>query len=65
MRGDGYNTETTGLAFSPDNRKMYVAFQSNSNVYEFWRTDGMPFNGMVAGTKYHNGCGLGNIEGCG
>lgn len=51
--GDGYATETTGLAFSPDNMFMYVAFQGNSNVYSFWREDGLPFNGDVAYTKYH------------
>jgi len=30
-----------------------VAFQGNSEVFAFWRTDGLPFNGAVAGTKYH------------
>ena len=53
VRGDGYSTETTGLAFSPDGLFMYAAFQSSSNVYSFWRTDGLPFNGTVAETKYH------------
>mmetsp|Transcript_13320 Transcript_13320/g.28769 ORF Transcript_13320/g.28769 Transcript_13320/m.28769 type:complete len:787 (+) Transcript_13320:1072-3432(+) len=53
VRGDGYSTETTGLAFSPDNQFMYMAFQGNSNVYSFWREDGLPFNGVVAYTKYH------------
>lgn len=53
VRGDGYSTETTGLAFSPDSMFMYVAFQSASNVYSFWRTDGLPFDGVVANTKYH------------
>lgn len=53
VQGIGYSTETTGLAFSPDGSFMYVAFQGNSNVYSFWRTDGLPFNGTVADTKYH------------
>lgn len=53
VRGDGYNTETTGLAFSRDNMFMYMAFQGDSNVYSFWRDDGLPFNGLVAYTKYH------------
>ena len=53
VRGDGYNTETTGLAFSPDNMFMYVAFQKNSNVYAFWRTDGLSFGATKADIKYH------------
>lgn len=53
IRGDGYSTENTGLAFSPDNMFMYVAFQGNSNIYSFWREDGLPFGGLVAYTKYH------------
>ena len=50
VRGDGYNTETTGLAFSPDNKYMYMSFWGNSNIYSFWREDGLPFNGIVAYT---------------
>ena len=53
LTGDGYSTETTGLAFSPDNMFMYVSFQADSNIYSFWRTDGLPFHGAVAYTKYH------------
>jgi sugar lactone lactonase YvrE len=53
VRGDGYSTETTGLAFSPDGMFMYVAFQSNSNVYAFWRTDGLSFGATKADIKYH------------
>ena len=50
--------ETTGLAFSPDGRKMFACFQdcgckdSESGVdyscgclLEFWRADGQPFGG--------------------
>lgn len=54
VEGKEYDTETTGLAFSPDAMFMYVAFQSDSNIYSFWRTDGLPFNGTVAETKYHS-----------
>lgn len=54
VEGVGYSTETTGLAFSPDGMYMYVAFQGNSNVCSFWRTDGLSFNGTVADTKYHS-----------
>ena len=54
VRGDGYATETTGLAFSPDHKFMYVAFQGNSNIYAFWRTDGLAFNAVKADIKYHD-----------
>jgi len=54
VTGDGYDTETTGLAFSPNNMFMYVAFQRDSKLYSFWRDDGLPFNGAVAYTKYHS-----------
>lgn len=37
-----YNTETSGLAFSPDGMVMYVAFQDNA-IWQFWRADGKPF----------------------
>ena len=54
IRGDGYSTENSGLSFSPNNKFMYVSFWGNSNVYAFWRTDGLPFSGKVADTKYHS-----------
>jgi secreted PhoX family phosphatase len=54
VRGDGYGTETTGLAFSPDNKFMYVSFQENSNIYAFWRTDGLSFDAVKADIKYHD-----------
>ena len=53
VEGTGYSTETTGLTFSPDAKFMYVAFQGASEVFAFWREDGLPFSGSVAGTKYH------------
>ncbi|KAL7450438.1 hypothetical protein ACHAWC_002356 [Mediolabrus comicus] len=53
VRGDGYATETTGLAFSPDHKFMYVSFQENSNIYAFWRTDGLSFDAVKADIKYH------------
>ena len=59
-RGD----ETTGLAFSPDGRKLYAAFQDceceapQSDdcgcLLEFTRTDGMPFDGSTLGLKFHS-----------
>ena len=42
-----------GLAFSPSNKYMYLSYQGEA-VYEFWREDGLPFNGTVADTKYHS-----------
>ena len=56
VKGDGYpdtGTESTGLAFSPDNKWMYVAYYGVSAVYKIWRTDGLPFGGTVAYTNYH------------
>ena len=54
VRGDGHDTENSGLAFSPDNRHMYFSMQETSNIYDVWREDGLPFNGAVAATKYHS-----------
>jgi len=53
VRGDDYPTETTGLAFSPNGIYFYAAYQTDANIFVFWRTDGLPFNGIVADTKYH------------
>lgn len=48
-----YNSETSGLAFSPDHRKMYVSYQWAGIIFEFSRTDGYPFSGQVLDIKYH------------
>ena len=56
VKSAGYNddsTESTGLAFSPDGMFMYVAYQEESHVYAFWRTDDQPFDAAVAEIKYH------------
>ena len=45
--------ETTGLAFSPDNKSMYVSYQSPGKIVEVRRTDGCPFNGRRLDIKYH------------
>lgn len=57
--------ETTGLAFSPDGRKMYACFQDcgcdDSDdlgfncgcLLEFSRTDGMSFDGSTMSLKFH------------
>lgn len=47
------NDETTGLAFSPDNKHMYVAFQEAGVILDVWREDGHPFNGRTLNVKYH------------
>lgn len=48
-----FSGETTGLAFSPDNKRMYVAFQTPGVIFEIFRTDGYPFGGAVLDIKYH------------
>jgi hypothetical protein len=60
------NDETTGLAFSPDGKKMYAAFQDcvylnlclSSNdcgcLFEFTRMDDQSFNGSTISLKFHN-----------
>lgn len=48
-----YGGETTGLAFSPDGKFMYVSFQSPGHIFEIRRTDGLPFQGQRLDIKYH------------
>ena len=50
--GPGYNTETTGLAFSPDAKYMFVSFQGDGVIWQFWREDGLPFTGNPS--TYHS-----------
>ena len=50
--GIGTIAENTGLAFTRNNKRLYVTFQSEC-VYEFYRLDGKGFDGVVADTKYH------------
>jgi len=47
------NDETTGLAFSPDKKHLYVAYQEAGLVLDVWREDGLPFNGRTLNVKYH------------
>ena len=49
-----YNEETTGLAFSPNHKRMYVAYQANGILLEVWRKDGLPFSAKSLNIKYHN-----------
>jgi len=54
LEGPDYETETTGLAFSPDNMHMYVSFQKNpGHIFDIVREDGHPFNGKTLDIKYH------------
>ena len=48
-----HTSETTGLAFSPDKRHMYVAFQGDGVLYDIYRLDGHPFGGATLDVKYH------------
>ena len=49
-RGD----ETTGLAFSPDGRRMYVCMQEIGYLFQIERVDGEPFQGRgAANLKFH------------
>jgi secreted PhoX family phosphatase len=48
-----FTGETSGLAFSPDAKRMYVAFQKPGIIFEFTRTDGFSFGGAVVDIKYH------------
>jgi len=53
LEGD-YDSETTGLAFSPDNRHMYVSFQHNPGlIFDVTRDDGLAFDGKILDIKYH------------
>jgi len=48
-----YKEETTGLAFSPNKKHMYLAYQKNGILLDVWRKDGKKFDGTVLNTKYH------------
>ena len=48
-----YSSKTTGLAFSPDKKHMYVlAYQSQGHVWEVTQDDGLPFGGTSVDIKY-------------
>jgi len=49
-----YEEETTGLAFSPDHKHMYVAYQKNGIVLDVWRNDGLAFSAKSLNIKYHH-----------
>ena len=49
----GHVSETTGLAFSPDRKHMYVAAQSPGIIYDVTRLDGLRFDAAALDIKYH------------
>lgn len=49
-----YSDETTGLAFSPDGKHLYIAYQANGLLFCVTREDGLGFNAQVLNVKYHN-----------
>ncbi|EEC49612.1 predicted protein [Phaeodactylum tricornutum CCAP 1055/1] len=48
-----YIDETSGLDFSPDATRMYVAYQKSGLLFEIRREDGLPFHGKTLNVKYH------------
>ena len=48
-----YHDEVTGISFSPDNMRMYLAYQVNGLLFECSREDGYPFNAQPLDIKYH------------
>lgn len=53
LEGTVEGEETTGLAFSPDNKHMYFAFQEEGRLMDVTRKDGLPFSGQEVNIKYH------------
>ena len=49
----GKINETSGLAFSPDNKRMYVAFYNEGILFEITRTDGLPFSAEGTTLRHH------------
>lgn len=48
-----YKDETSGLAFSPDAKHMYIAYQENGVLLDVTRLDGLPFHAKSLNVKYH------------
>eukprot|EP00535_Pseudo-nitzschia_heimii_P013021 CAMPEP_0197200236 /NCGR_PEP_ID=MMETSP1423-20130617/34294_1 /TAXON_ID=476441 /ORGANISM="Pseudo-nitzschia heimii, Strain UNC1101" /LENGTH=497 /DNA_ID=CAMNT_0042654111 /DNA_START=408 /DNA_END=1901 /DNA_ORIENTATION=- len=45
--------ETTGLAFSPNGKHMYIAYQENGILFDVTREDGLAFDAQSLDVKYH------------
>ncbi|KAL3905022.1 MAG: hypothetical protein SGILL_009843, partial [Bacillariaceae sp.] len=54
FEGPHWIDETTGLAFSPDGKFMYTAYQDTGILYAVWRIDGLPFQATTLDVNYHN-----------
>ena len=54
-------TEITGIAFSPDGKYMYFAFQKEGLLFEATRTDGLSFHSKTAPSA--GGCSLTSLLG--
>jgi hypothetical protein len=48
-----YDSETTGLSFSPDGRHLYIAYQNDGLLFDITRTDGFPFQAQTLNVKFH------------
>jgi secreted PhoX family phosphatase len=48
-----HSSETTGLAFSPDKKHMYVSYQNEGVILDITREDGYPFGALRLDIKYH------------
>lgn len=53
LEADTFNDQTTGLAFSPDSKHMYVSFQHAGMIFDIWREDGLAFDGQTLDVRYH------------
>lgn len=51
LEGPQYSPETTGIAFSPDGKRMYFTFQENGVMFELTRDDGFSFHGRTVNLK--------------
>lgn len=49
-----HSDETTGLAFSPDFKHIYVAYQVDGIVYDITRQDGHEYSATSMNLKYHS-----------
>ena len=53
LEGTDWSDETTGLAFSPDGRHLYVAYQDEGVLFDITRQDGFEFSATDINLKSH------------